>query len=142
MLYLPIIENRLQKIDDYTRILESFQKVSFENFEKDIKLILAVERCLHVLIEAALDIGNHILSSIVGETPDSYAQTIKLLGEKEILPLEFVSKIQKMAGFRNILVHEYMEVDLNIIYQFLQEKPDDFREFNKYIRNYLKKLKL
>ncbi len=43
-----------------------------------------------------------------------------------------------MVGLRNILVHEYIKVDLDRIYQHIQ-KVVDFRTFQKHIIKYLKK---
>jgi len=44
-----------------------------------------------------------------------------------------------MVGLRNILIHEYSSIDLNKVYDILQNKLDDFYKFIEYIEDYLKK---
>jgi uncharacterized protein YutE (UPF0331/DUF86 family) len=44
-----------------------------------------------------------------------------------------------MAGLRNILVHEYVSVDLDVIADILQRRLDDFEKFISLIRKYLSK---
>ena len=56
----------------------------------------------------------------------------------EILPKDFVEKISGMAGFRNLLVHDYAEVDPERVYDFLQNRVGDFEEFMKHIAIHLK----
>lgn len=44
-----------------------------------------------------------------------------------------------MAGFRNILVHHYLDVDIEKVYSVLQDELDHFLEFVKYVEKYLSK---
>ena len=66
-----------------------------------------------------------------------YTDVIVRLGAAGILPKQFSEKIKPMAGFRNILVHEYTEIDLREVYRVLQENLSDFEIFGKYIEAYL-----
>ena len=73
--------------------------------------------------------------------PKNASETITTLGDMKILPKEFVSKIIGMANFRNILIHAYLKIDREIVYENLQHIPD-FRKFQKYILEFLKKEEL
>ncbi|MCL4515103.1 MAG: DUF86 domain-containing protein [Firmicutes bacterium] len=48
-----------------------------------------------------------------------------------------MQKVAGMAGFRNVLVHQYLQVDLKEVYQILQSGLDDFRSFAGYITDFL-----
>ncbi|MFO8020730.1 MAG: DUF86 domain-containing protein, partial [Promethearchaeia archaeon] len=85
-----------------------------------------------------LDIGNHIVSRLELKKPEAYQDILIILGKNSILPKEFAEKIAKMAGFRNILIHNYLEINRKIVYQHLQEDLSDFDKFIKYIISYLK----
>ncbi|MCK4858958.1 MAG: DUF86 domain-containing protein [Candidatus Omnitrophica bacterium] len=89
-------------------------------------------------IQLVIDIGNHILVEIGENQIEDYVDIIDRLGEKEIIPPSFAYNIRNMAGFRNILVHEYLKVDLEQVYQVLQKRLPDFKKFIIYIKNYLK----
>ena len=58
---------------------------------------------------------------------------------KGIVPNEFAYHFAPIAGFRNILVHEYSKVDLKEVHRHLQESLPDFDKFARYIANYLSK---
>ena len=66
-----------------------------------------------------------------------YTDVIVRLGTAGILPKPFSETIRQMAGFRNVLVHEYTEIDLKEVYRVLQENLSDFETFGKYVEVYL-----
>lgn len=80
-----------------------------------------------------------IISAERLEKPESYREVIELLGKNNILPREFSEKFAPAAGFRNILVHGYAEVDVEKLYEFLQNNLEDFDEFSKHVAKYLEK---
>ena len=54
-----------------------------------------------------------------------------------VLPAAFGARLRKIAGFRNVLVHEYIEVDLDVVARVLDENLDDFEEFARWIERHL-----
>ncbi len=112
--------------------------ITKENIKDDIIKYWGIERGLQILIEIVLDIANIIISSTDLEKPPTYRETILTLSQINILPKEFADEISKMAGFRNILVHDYAEVDEDIILELLKNKLDDFIQFIDYINKWLK----
>jgi uncharacterized protein YutE (UPF0331/DUF86 family) len=102
-------------------------------------LLSAVERNFQVAIECILDIGNHIIAERGFESPDDNEDIIRILGNEGIVPLDFAESIKGIAGFRNILVHEYTGIDYGLLYNYLVNRLDDFREFARYISAYLEK---
>ena len=70
-------------------------------------------------------------------SPKSYSDCIRILCEHEYFEEDFCKILISMVGLRNILVHEYTEVDMKILYSLL-DHLDDFKRFIKYIREKLK----
>ena len=62
------------------------------------------------------------------------------MGRHEIIPKEFAEKFAFAAGFRNILVHIYEEVDLDMLRKLLAENLKDFDTFAFYAAEYAEKL--
>jgi uncharacterized protein YutE (UPF0331/DUF86 family) len=58
------------------------------------------------------------------------------LGEESILPYDFAQKFASIAGFRNILIYEYLNIDRDEVYKNLQ-KMDQFYKFMDYIKKWL-----
>lgn len=97
----------------------------------------SVEHGLQIAVQTLIDTGNHILAALGEQEIEDYVDVIDKLGERRIIPTTFSQSIRGMAGFRNILIHEYAAVDLKKVYHVLQNQLDDFREFAKHIDAYL-----
>jgi uncharacterized protein YutE (UPF0331/DUF86 family) len=96
----------------------------------------AVERGLQLCAQNALDAATHICASLGRDAPD-YASSIDELAALGILPRDFAARFRGIAGFRNILVHGYLAVDLARLHEFLNEKLDDFVEFASHVHAWL-----
>ena len=96
----------------------------------------AVERGLQLCAQNALDIASHI-SSAVGLDPGSYGSSIDCLVEAGVLPRSFGEQFRGIAGFRNVLVHGYLEIDLDLLARMLSERLDDFEGFASHVERWL-----
>ena len=134
------ILSKLERLQEYVRILNSYRKYSIQEIKKDFTLKGAVERYLEVSLECVLDIGEMVISKEGFRKPETYREVIEILGEKGILPEEFAKRFAEVAKFRNILVHMYAEVDVEMVYEILKNNLGDFDEFAKYIARYLEKI--
>lgn len=133
------ILNKLEKLQEYVRILNSYKKYSIKDINKDFTLRGAIERYLGVSLECVLDIGEMVISKESFRKPETYKEIIEILGDKEIIPKGFAERFAEAAKFRNVLVHMYVEVDVNRVYEILQNDLGDFDDFAKYIARYLEK---
>jgi len=67
-------------------------------------------------------VGNHVISDQGFRKPDTYAEVFEILSENHVIPKKLHQEIEGMTAFRNILVHDYLRLDLDRIYQVLQQK--------------------
>jgi uncharacterized protein YutE (UPF0331/DUF86 family) len=79
-----------------------------------------------------LDVGSYIIAGKGWRKPKDYAEVIEILGEQNVLPHDLANKIVGMANLRNILVHAYLRIDRDVLYEKL-EMIDDFRTFQRHI---------
>jgi uncharacterized protein YutE (UPF0331/DUF86 family) len=93
----------------------------------------AVERGLQVCAQNCVDIATHLAAS-AGNALSDYASAIDALVPMGILDPAFAARFRAVAGFRNLLVHGYLEVDLARLHQVLNERLGDFSEFAARIR--------
>jgi len=133
-----VINARINKIQEYLKILKELKQESREDFLKDYRIHGLAERYLHLTIECILDIGNHLVSRLEYEKPETYQEILLILGKHSIPPKEFAEKIAKMAGFRNILIHNYLEINEKLVFEHLQNNLSDFEDFIKYIIEFIK----
>jgi len=136
------ILNKLERLQEYVKILNSYKKYRVQDIKNDFTLRGAVERYLEVSLECVLDIGEMIISFRGLRKPETYKEIIEILGEAGILPEGFAARFAEAAKFRNILVHMYAEIDVEMVYEILQNNLGDFDEFARYIARYLEKEKI
>jgi len=97
-----------------------------------------VERGLQLCAQNALDIATHLAVSAGRDTPD-YASAVDVLGELGILPTDFARRFRGVAGFRNVLVHGYLRVELERVHELLNSGLDDFAEFARHVERFLER---
>ncbi len=133
-----VIEAHLQNMEEALANLGRYRNLSLEEFRKDLSLVWIVEKGLEILIQNLLDIGAHILASEIKTDWDDYREIILKLGHQGIIPMDFSEGIQGI-GLRNILIHEYLRVDVPKLYEYLKNRLGDFTDYMSYIQEYLGK---
>jgi uncharacterized protein YutE (UPF0331/DUF86 family) len=130
---------RLHALEAYTAELRRLAaSLSRSDFDADRSRQWAVEHGLQLAIECALDVGSHLVTVERLGAPQSYREVIELLGQAGILPPEFVARIRAMPGLRNVLVHDYLTVDLDVVWRMLHDGPADFEEFIRHVAAHLR----
>ena len=97
----------------------------------------AVERGLQVAAQSVFDIGNHILSGGFGERPADYAAVPVALARHGVIGSGHEARLHGLAGFRNLLVHDYARIDPSRVKQALDERAGDLAEFADAIEAWL-----
>lgn len=139
---LNVIRRKMEIIEEEISFLKEMQEFNFTEFQKDLRNIKSVCRSFQNSIQALIDIGNHIVSSLNLGKPEFYEDIPKFLKDSGIITLEFEEKFIKMIRFRNFLVHEYDKIDPSRIYKYLQNNLKDLEEGLIIIVNFLRKIKI
>ena len=135
-----VIEARLKKLDDYQKSLQRFQGLSLTEYRKDDDIQTIVERKLQLAIQTCIDISNYIIARKNLHIPDEEENIFQVLAQNGIIKDSLAERMKGMVNFRNILVHEYMEIDNEIVHQHLNERLKDFDSFARSIVDYLEHL--
>ena len=131
-----VVTRHLVALRKALAILRRHAEVSSGSLGTDAERRWAVERGLQLCAQNALDIASHI-SSAVGLDPGNYGSSIDCLVEAGALPQDFGEHFRGIAGFRNVLVHGYLEIDLDLLARMLSERLDDFEEFACHVEHWL-----
>lgn len=135
----PVVSRHLKDLLDKVRYLRSQQTVDARRLREDLGTRLAVERAFQLAIQNVLDVAAHVLAAEGWNDWDEYRELGPKLAEHEVLTDQLGQSLARMAGFRNLLVHEYAVIKPQRMRDYLQNHLDDFDEFASAIRKYLRR---
>ena len=95
------------------------------NLDKQEIIILNLQRAVQICV----DIGNHILLDYKTPTPSTMADTFKYLTENNLITEQNALDLSHAVGFRNIAVHQYENIDCNIVLSIINNHLEDFKVF-------------
>jgi uncharacterized protein YutE (UPF0331/DUF86 family) len=136
-----LILKKLAELEQYLLQINEFSDITTAEYSSDWKTQRIVDRTLQMMIETCLDIAGHIISNEGYRVPESYADMFNVLQENAIIPEALLDALNKMAKFRNIVVHHYDKIDPGIVITILRNNLGDFNRFKTAIVTYLKVLK-
>jgi uncharacterized protein YutE (UPF0331/DUF86 family) len=120
-----IFSRRLEALRGYLDKLAAFREVGEDEFVREAALHDLAERYLHLAVEASLDLANHWIADRGLRTPDANRDTFTVLEEAGELPGDLAERLRGWAGFRNILVHEYLAIDHGIAWRAIRDELGD-----------------
>ena len=139
MVDIQTVTERLAALETYLAELDHYAQYSLRELASDFVRYRAVERSLQLAAQAVVDIATHIISADFNSRVEDYRQAIESLGQEGILSAEFAQRLAPIAGFRNILVHEYLAVDPVKLYDTLIKGRKNLLRFSQRIVEYLQR---
>ena len=127
-----VIQRKFALLDKYLLQLQSSLKdVGFETFRDDWVLQRMTERALQVMVEIVIDIAERIIAVQNAGPAASATEAIQKLVELGVL--KSAKPYINMVRFRNLIVHQYEEIDPEILYNLARNQLEDFRQFRNEI---------
>jgi uncharacterized protein YutE (UPF0331/DUF86 family) len=133
-----IILERLKELDTILEELSRYRGKSTEDFRASLSVRWAVERGLIAAGNLIFDVADHILGGHFSVYPATYEESLKDLHNKEVISQDLYQKLKGLGGFRNILVHDYLKIDLAEVHRNLLKALDVFPAFSGEILRWLK----
>lgn len=131
------IQLRLGKLREYVKLLKSFKGITEEELVRDLAKRGTIERYLQLAIEACMDIAELIISDQRFPTPENGNEAIEILGREKVIDEQFAKDFSHSVGFRNILVHDYIDIDYKEVADKINNRLDDFDRFAQKVAKFL-----
>ena len=133
-------ERILIKIDELKGYLQELEQIMPSDFNEyqSIEKKRGCERLLQLSIESVIDMCKILVSNLRLGIPSEEIDLFESLFRKGIITDKILRMLKEMRGLRNILVHEYAEVDDKLIFKILHTRLNDFDNFIKIILNFIK----
>lgn len=109
-----------------------------ETILSDLEKRYAVERLLELCIQSVIDIGRLLVMLEDWRGIRDERDAFVILTERNIISPELANRLAQARGFWNILVHEYAEIDPQLLHQHLQMDVSDLWEFAECIAKFAK----
>jgi uncharacterized protein YutE (UPF0331/DUF86 family) len=139
MVDVQTVVERLEALKAYIAELDHYAQHSLGELTSDFVRYRAAQHSLQLASQAVVDIATHIITADFTSRVQDYRQAIRQLGQEGVLPAAFAERLAPIAGFRNILVHEYLAVDPARLYDVLIHGRQDLQEFCERISEYLRR---
>lgn len=120
------IERCLQRIQD--EYADTKQNLA-ENQTKQDAIVLNLQRACETAIDLAMYVVSHRKLGVPQDSRDAFT----LLQTAGILSADLTTRMQRMVGFRNMAVHQYAHLNLDIVHAIITKQLDDFRRFSSTI---------
>ena len=127
----------MDELDERLARSRPLQATARAEFARDPYLRDIVERNFEIAAQACIGISHRIIALLRTQKPISYRDAILKMGDLSVVPVDLSRSLAPIAGFRNVLVHEYVAVDWDIVYCNLQQL-EDLAEFAERIRSWLR----
>jgi uncharacterized protein YutE (UPF0331/DUF86 family) len=133
-----VVRRHLLALDEALTRLRSHRTLTLGELRADHDRLWAVERGLQLCAQNALDVATHVAAGS-GRDVSDYASAIDRLRDLGVLPPDFAARFRGIAGFRNVLVHGYLGIDLAIVHRLLQQGLDDFATFSELVTRFVER---
>jgi uncharacterized protein YutE (UPF0331/DUF86 family) len=124
-----IIKKKTNAIRHCLVRIRVYRNLSLEEFLADEDARDIVTHNLFIMLQNVIDIGTHLISDLGLEEPDYLGEIPELLVKEKIIADQLKKPLKAMIGLRNIIAHEYGDLNFDIIYKILQEELDDVNQF-------------
>jgi len=131
------IRQKFLESKQYWPVLEDIIKKDFQKFENEIGLQLKAERIFEILCQIIIDICTHIISNSDISPPRTYSECIKNLYSLDIISKKISDEIASMVKMRNIIVHQYGDIDYYLLLEGLKNIKNDYLEFQRQILKWI-----
>ena len=124
-----IVRARASEIEESVARLDRFAPLTVDEFISNQDAVDVACYRLMVAIEAALALCYHVSARRLRKAPEDYASCFAVLQEAALLPADLTARLQRMARFRNLLVHMYWKIDYERVHGIIQHDLQDLRAF-------------
>ncbi|MGI8522845.1 MAG: type VII toxin-antitoxin system HepT family RNase toxin [Nocardioides sp.] len=110
-----VVQARLRLIEELLDDLGRIDEVTATMLQEDRMLRHAVERILSQLVELAVAINSHVSATVLNEAPKDYRSSFQLATTAGLIGADLAGELQPSVGLRNVLAHEYVDIDLELV---------------------------
>lgn len=129
------VDDRLDRLTELLAELGRIEEAGREAYQADLRSRLAAQHAIQLAIQICIDIGAHLIAELGKRMPDDYRGVFEALTVAG-LDAELAARLAAAAGMRNILVHGYLDVDDDAVWDAIAH-VEDLRQFAAFAKRQL-----
>jgi uncharacterized protein YutE (UPF0331/DUF86 family) len=134
---MDVILNKKESIERCVQQIRLYYAMPSELlFEKDHLKQDAIAANLQRAAEQAIDLANHVIRKGKLGLPKESKESFEILARAKVIPQELADKLKGMVGFRNVMVHQYQELDIKIMVAVIEYRLDDLIAFTAHVMEF------
>ncbi len=141
MIDVDLVRRKLARLNMYLEKLRPILKKSLKAYKADFYLKSSAERMIQLIVECAIDINNHVVVESNNRPPEDYGASFLQAADTGLISRGLAEKLKGSAGMRNVLVHEYMDIDDEKVHKALPMALKDYKLYIKQVEMFLRKKK-
>ena len=108
-----------------------------EDWKESLIESLALARLTHVIVESMIDVGNTMIDGFIMRDPGGYEDIIDIMDDEQVITQEMSDPLKHVIGLRKMIVRDFINVDINLIENVLNESMGSLLAFPESVRHYL-----
>lgn len=137
-----LVGKKLSIIDEYLKYIEANRsRITEKTLRDDFGLMISISHALQTLAQGSVDICTHLASDEGWELPDNAAHALRIAQRHHVISDEVANELTLAIKLRNIIVHQYENLDLKIIEDVVHHKIGIFSRFTTETKQWLEKRK-
>lgn len=132
------ISTHLDHLKEFIKKLEEYKEmVDKKRFLTDQMAQDAIIKTLEQIAESIINISTMLIAQFGFRKAENNEDLFTVLAEERIYPREFAEKIKGLGNFRNILVHNYIKINMDLVYENMEKGLPAFKSFAKFIAKFI-----
>ncbi|MFW6140597.1 MAG: type VII toxin-antitoxin system HepT family RNase toxin [Acidobacteriota bacterium] len=140
MIDSDLVRRKLARLNMYLGKLKPIADSTYKEYISDFYKKTSAERMIQLIVECASDINTHVILESGERPPENYSSSFIKAAEVKLINNELANKLKGSGGMRNIIVHEYMEIDDKKIYEIIPTAISDYKEYMRQVYDFLDRL--
>lgn len=140
MIDVDLVRRKLSRLSMFLEELRPISQKSIEEYKDDHYLRFSAERLIQLIVECAVDVNNHVVVETDNRPPEDYRTSFVSAAKVKLISADLAERLKGSAGMRNILVHDYMEIDDEKVFNVIPAAIKDYKEYIKQAEAFVEKL--
>lgn len=132
------LSTHLEHLKQFIKKLESYEKlIGQKRFLTDQMAQDAILKALEQICEAMMTLATMIVAQYGFRKAEDHEELFDILAREKLYPKKFAEQLRGLGGFRNILVHDYININLGLVYKNLKKGLPIFKQFTRYVAKFI-----